>query len=323
MVRYGAYAIAFNQDVSFISNLSLYFEHRPLTITPSLAKQIYGSGARFVFELLQNADDNSFTKAVRAGDSPSISFQVHPDRIIIECNEDGFNKNDLNAICNVGQSTKSTQYGYIGAKGIGFKSVFIAAWKVYIQSGYFSFSFRHKQGDSGLGMVRPIWEETDEELTGPLTRMTLYIHNTGDPAEIEHLKRTVHKQFEDLKATCLLFLRKLKRISVSFYSQNGTLQRSKTFEAASTGGYTVCLKKTSITDGERGEDTQIYHVTKHTARRLTKSDNRDLPDTSDAREISSTAEVVLAFPMTKDSEPITETQEIFAFLPIRESQYKV
>ncbi|KAL8306752.1 hypothetical protein RB593_005594 [Gaeumannomyces tritici] len=101
-------------------------------IIKTFAKDIYSSDARFVFELLQNADDSRFQRARVRGDLPSIAFHVHPGRIVVECNEDGFTKRDLSAICTVGQSTKSGSHGYIGAKGIGFKSVFSAAWKVYI-----------------------------------------------------------------------------------------------------------------------------------------------------------------------------------------------
>ena len=104
---------------------------------------MYGSDARFVFELLQNADDNRFDLARASGAVPTVSFHIRPNKIIVECNEDGFTLEDLSTICSVGRSTKSTSYGYIGAKGIGLKSVFIAASRVYIQSGEFSFSFKH------------------------------------------------------------------------------------------------------------------------------------------------------------------------------------
>ncbi|KAK2483573.1 hypothetical protein H9L39_05365 [Fusarium oxysporum f. sp. albedinis] len=117
-----------------------------------LARNIYGSGDRFVFEPLQNAEDNSFRKADGKNDPPFISFQIHPKHIVVECNEDGFTSLDLKAICSVGESTKTAKHGYVGAKGIGFKSVFIAASRVHIQSGNFSFEFRHNRNDPGLGM---------------------------------------------------------------------------------------------------------------------------------------------------------------------------
>ncbi|ROV88550.1 hypothetical protein VMCG_10385 [Cytospora schulzeri] len=136
----------------------------------TLAKNLYTSKARFIFELLQNADDNNYKIAAKSGSLPSVSFHVHPRRIVIDCNEDGFTGDNLKAICSVGKSSKTGAQGYIGEKGIGFKSVFMVAWKVHIQSGPFSFSFTHRPGDSGIGMITPIWEGNQEELVQPLTR---------------------------------------------------------------------------------------------------------------------------------------------------------
>lgn len=182
----------------------------------SLAQNIYGSDARFVFELLQNADDNRFTKARANGDSPSAWFHVYMERIIVECNEDGFIERDLQAICAVGDSSKSASHGYIEAKGIGFKSVFIAAWKVHVQSGHYSFYFKHKRGDSGLGMVVPVWQDTEEQLPSALTRMTLYLHYSEVQDHLNHLRETVFKQLSDLQETSLLFLRNLEKIEINF-----------------------------------------------------------------------------------------------------------
>lgn len=122
----------------------------------SLSKNLYNSSARFVFELLQNADDNSYSRAKASSADPYVSFRVYNHRIVVECNEDGFTHENLVAICNVGKSSKSGAQGYIGEKGIGFKSVFMVAWKVLIQSGDFSFYFQHKKGDSGMGMISPV-----------------------------------------------------------------------------------------------------------------------------------------------------------------------
>ncbi|KAH7131532.1 hypothetical protein B0J13DRAFT_529518 [Dactylonectria estremocensis] len=289
-----------------------------------LAKQIYGSGARFVFELLQNAEDNVFTKADARKVLRFISFKMHPNHIIVDCNEDGFTKEDLQAICAVGQSTKSSSHGYIGAKGIGFKSVFIAASRVHIQSGNFSFEFRHNKTDPGIGMVRPIWVNPVETKPGTLTRMTLYLHDQGDPGEIQHLKRIISMQFNELQETCLLFLQKLQQISVEFYDENGELQRSKQFRKHEIDKHRVSLKTTSIIHGEETIQNQIYHITKQTATGLARSDNRELPDTDEARRSSSMAEVVLAFPLTGESKPLVtrKKQDLFAFLPLRKSDYK-
>lgn len=288
-----------------------------------LATEIYGSDARFVFELLQNADDNRFQHARADGDKPFVAFNVYPDRIVIECNEDGFTENDVAAICSVGRSTKSVSYGYIGAKGIGFKSVFIAAWKVFIQSGHFTFRFEHKKDEENLGMVIPIWQDVEERMPTPLTRMTLYLHETGNPDDLEHLRRTIVQQLSSLDHTCLLFLRNIKQLKVIFHDDDGEVEASKEFCAYDTNNFRIELE-TEITsaDNEVGTTTHYYHLTRHMASNLSESENRRAYGTDTARAESSQAEVVLAFPLTRCSQPLLKPQEVFVFLPIRKSDYK-
>ncbi|PIG82100.1 hypothetical protein AARAC_000013 [Aspergillus arachidicola] len=289
----------------------------------TLARNLYNSNARFVFELLQNADDNRFTLAREHNELPFISFKVYPDRIIVEYNEDGFRIEDLSAICSVGESTKAASHGYIGAKGIGFKSVFIAAWKVHIQSGNFSFHFKHRIGDLGIGMVLPVWEDPEYECPDRLTRMTLYLHTEGEPHALEHLHQTIFEQLGDLRQTSLLFLRNLRQIEIFFYEGNGGMRRSKTFRVRNAPGHNVFLEAT-VVDGDEDSTTveQRYHVTRHIATGLPMSDSRNVLGTYETDTAFSDAEVVLAFPLTVDSRPLLEKQEIFAFLPVRESRFE-
>lgn len=287
-----------------------------------MAKQLLGSGARFVFELLQNADDNEFLTAT---EDPYIAFKVYEDRIVVDCNEDGFTERDLVAICAVGQSTKPTVDGYVGAKGIGFKSVFNAAWKVHIQSGNFSFEFRHKRDDPGLGMVRPIWVPTKEKLDGPLTRMTLYLHDEGDPDELRQLKSIIFQQLDDLNQTSLIFQKNLLRIMVVFYDKDDRVEKSRVFLNRTVDKYRRALDTNSTEHNETRKESQLYHMTRLIAPRLARSDS-DLPNTDDTQTISTPAEVILAFPLTAEFEPLIDTkgkEGRFAFLPARESDYKV
>lgn len=249
---------------------------------------------------------------------------MYSDRIIVECNEDGFTERDLQAICSVGQSSKSASHGYIGAKGIGFKSVFIAAWKVHVQSGHFSFYFKHKRGDSGLGMAVPIWQDSEEVLEGPMTRMTLYLHDPDGKAHLNHLRDTIFKQLSDLQETSLLFLRNLTRIDVHFYDAQDVLASSRSFHSASIDEHKVLLETTKTqTPGHSTTCTQHFHVTRHLASNLSRSVAREIPDTEAARRAAAVAEVVLAFPLTGDSKPLLKKQDFFAFLPVRESGFKV
>jgi hypothetical protein len=254
---------------------------------------------------------------------PFVAFHVYPDRIVVDCNEDGFTKNDLTAICSVGQSTKSVSYGYIGAKGIGFKSVFIAAWRVVIQSGHFNFCFEHRREEENLGMVIPIWHDTEDQLPTPLTRMTLYFHETGDAAELEHLRNTVFQQLTDLDHTCLLFLRNIKRLRIIFHDAKGAVKTSKDFRMGAADNHRVVLETTRTSaDGTSATDTRHYHITRHIANGLSRSVNRRVLGDDEAKAGSSQAEVVLVFPLTAESRPLLNPQDIFAFLPVRRSDYK-
>jgi hypothetical protein len=66
---------------------------------------LYTSKARFVLEMLQNADDNSSTNALSAKQESYMSVAVYTDRIIAECNKDSFNEANLTAIHSVGKSS--------------------------------------------------------------------------------------------------------------------------------------------------------------------------------------------------------------------------
>ncbi|RGP70137.1 hypothetical protein FSPOR_4249 [Fusarium sporotrichioides] len=280
----------------------------------TLAKNLYTSNARFVFELLQNADDNDYSTAVSQDQDPFVSFKVYPDKVTIECNENGFTHENLKAICAIGKSSKVGAAGYIGEKGIGFKSVFMAAWKVHIQSNGFSFSFTHRKGDSGLGMVTPVWEEINEPIGDSSTRITLLLHTSEDPEEDERRRDTIRLQFQDLQHTILLFLRKLRKVQVSFYDTEN-VQTTNTIYSLHGSNPVTIRKETSD-----GLEEKQYHVTKHVAENIPRSENRTYSEEQDRAD--SSTEVVLAFPLTDTGTPIVESQDVFAFLPMRPMGFK-
>ncbi|KAF9876102.1 ino80 chromatin remodeling complex protein [Colletotrichum karsti] len=276
----------------------------------TLAKNLYSSKARFVFELLQNADDNQYTKAAAEGSVPFVRFTVFPRKIVLECNEDGFTPQNLTAICSIGKSSKTGAHGYIGEKGIGFKSVFMVAWKVHIQSGPFSFSFRHKNGDSGMGMISPVWEDIEEELESPLTRITLHLHETGD-------KGAIRAQFEELQETVLMFLRNIRKVVVRFYDQDGQQLSSVTHTLTYPQEHRARLQRVEVVNGKSEEQITHFHITRHDADGLSRNESRTYSDAEEASRAYEKSEIVLAFPLSHSSAPIIEPQDVFAFLPVR------
>ncbi|EHK18343.1 uncharacterized protein TRIVIDRAFT_47475 [Trichoderma virens Gv29-8] len=284
----------------------------------TLAKNLYTSDARFVFELLQNAEDNSFEKAIEANLTPYVSFELHPDHIIIECNEDGFEPKNLKAICAVGQSSKSgVQKGYVGEKGIGFKSVFMAAWKVHIKSGHFSFFFQHKRGDQGLGMISPVWEEPENDQPHPGTQMKLELGDGYTPIPSSQYQ-IILDQFSSLNESILLFMRNLGEIRISIFDNEGNLEKSNTFSKERINANLTRLTKVSKTANNVDSSFKDYYIFKHTVGNLDKNENRTYSEYEEKTKAYATAEIVLGFPLTEESIPIVEYQDIFAFLPMKE-----
>jgi hypothetical protein len=85
--------------------------------TSRLVTQLYNTNTRFLYELIQHAEDNRYHDAEARFEDPSLSFALYHDRIVIDSNEDGFTENDIKAICSTGESTKINAQGYIGEKG--------------------------------------------------------------------------------------------------------------------------------------------------------------------------------------------------------------
>ncbi|KAK0372912.1 hypothetical protein CLIM01_09734 [Colletotrichum limetticola] len=273
----------------------------------TLAKNLNTSHARFVFELLQNADDNKFVVANSRGVEPFVKFSVYRERIKIECNEDGFTYHDLKAICAIGQSSKNRSHGYIGEKGIGFKSVFMAAYKVNILSNDFSFSFTHRKGDSGLGMVTPIWEpDFIPQCEQASSSIILHLHQYDDTSlsEAARQREEINREFENLPITVLLFLRNLRRIEIQFHDDNDT-ETKRVEYSFSTSSSSTLIERVWLSD---------------LIRDAPPNENRELSGGNGRADAET--EVILAFPLTDDYTPIIDNQPVFAFLPMMPLGFK-
>lgn len=271
-----------------------------------LAEQVYTSNNRFLYELIQNAEDNLYPDGV----VPRLSFTLEPGRIVVDSNESGFTIPNIVAICKIAKSTKTGQKKYIGEKGIGFKSVFNVARKVHVQSEPYSFAFEHSPGDDGLGMLTPLDEEYLDVPDWVQTRMILYLREDCNLAECR-------RDFLDLPETLLLFLEKLKEISVYIglpdYPEQHIEYCLKQSSDANNHNNRVCVEK-KISE----EPMSRHHF--WIKRRLID----DMP-LHEARKDNHRAEVVLAFPLDSDDIPICaeEGQYIYAFLPLRREPFKV
>ena len=271
-----------------------------------LAANLYSKDTRFVFELIQNADDTKYSIAYAGSEAPSLCFSLYQDRIVVDSNEDGFSPEDIWAICRINASTKTNVRGYIGEKGIGFKSVFKVAKKVHVQSEPYSFAFEyeHDKNDDGLGMVTPMNEDHLDVPNGVRTRIILHLLSSCDRAAL-------CKEFLDLPDTLLLFLRKLKRLSIRMSLPD--LHESEHQYSLHSSANRVTIDKT-VGSISSSSSSRHYWITRRWVTGM---------PADPARKKINGAEVVLAFPLDADDVPIIEENHIFAYLPLRKVGYKV
>lgn len=174
--------------------------------TQTLASDLYEKDTHFIFELIQNAEDNSYSST----NKPSLSFKLKssPPTIVIENNEQGFSPEHVQAICAVGLSTKKKSEGYIGEKGIGFKSVFRVTNRPEIHSKGFHFSLPENH-PSGLGYITPEWiDKPSEEIKDGITTIVLPVNNDKWPQE------KIASALQDIEPETILFLKKLQSVEI-------------------------------------------------------------------------------------------------------------
>nr|XP_019705685.1 uncharacterized protein LOC105044003 isoform X2 [Elaeis guineensis] len=115
-----------------------------------LSQELYSQDSHLLLELVQNADDNIYPEHV----DPTIVFILQDTGIVILNNEQGFSAQNIRALCDIGKSTKKgSSAGYIGHKGIGFKSVFRVTDAPEIHSNGFHVKFDITEGQ--IGFVLP------------------------------------------------------------------------------------------------------------------------------------------------------------------------
>jgi hypothetical protein len=178
-----------------------------------LAFELYSEENHFLYELIQNADDLDY-----GGETPAINLDLYQGtlpRLEIRSNELGFSRENVEAICAAGQSTKLGKPGTIGEKGIGFKSVFRMAHKAWIYSRFYSFALETASPGMGtFGMVIPTWVPNDVAVSRNFgSIITLYLKSRPE-------ENSLLGYFKNFDFTFLLFCRRLKRIQFRLVYSN-------------------------------------------------------------------------------------------------------
>jgi len=180
----------------------------------ALAQDLYSKETHFIFELIQNAEDNKYNET-----EPSLCFELLKSdptntqnatgALIIRNNETGFIPENVDAICAVGKTTKVKCQGYIGEKGIGFKSVFRITTVPHIFSNGYHFCLPETDENTGLGYIVPRW--IDENLPAIDPSLTTIILPLDKP-DFDY--EAVKGMLREIEPETILFLSKLKELRV-------------------------------------------------------------------------------------------------------------
>ncbi|TAF66449.1 MAG: DUF3883 domain-containing protein [Cytophagales bacterium] len=226
---------------NFIENLSqnnANYNNPEQSITTAnlcdtISRDINTDSQRFIYELLQNADDASNQSGIL-----DVRVDFVEEFVVVSHKGEPFSKIDIESISSAGDGTKTGDSNKTGFKGIGFKSVFSHSNFVIIKSGNFCFKFdkqhwanhwnsawgaqsawkaerKTKNKDESLKMpwqIIPIWTELPNELKNLSIFQEYSVSTIIRYDKIEQLKKALNELFSE--SQIVLFLRS-KQVKVS------------------------------------------------------------------------------------------------------------
>ncbi|KAM0850294.1 hypothetical protein ACQ4PT_053148 [Festuca glaucescens] len=269
-----------------------------------LSQELYSQDSHLLLELVQNADDNTYLEDVE----PTLAFVLQENGIIVLNNERGFSAENIRALCDIGNSTKKgANRGYIGNKGIGFKSVFRVTDAPEIHSNGFHVKFDITEGQIGFVLPTAVPPYSTSSLSSMLSveddKNACSHWNTCILLPFRSKFRdgtdmcSIASMFSDLHPSLLLFLHRLNCIKFKNVV-NDTL---------------LVMRRKALGDGivriSHGNEIMSWLVV-----------SKKLQGTLVRHDVHTT-EIALAFTLQENEKGEYETylkqQPVFAFLPLR------
>ncbi len=149
-----------------------------------LSSDLYTDTKRFIYELLQNADDSAIV-----GQNIDVAIKLFDDTLVIAHTGQSFTDRDIEGLCDIDNGTKIDDTSKTGYKGIGFKSVFGQSQKVTIftNNEYFKFDAKHSfEWKKDWGIDKESWEkENNRKLSYPWQIIPIYLNEFEDDVNNE------------------------------------------------------------------------------------------------------------------------------------------
>lgn len=310
-----------------------------------LADDLYNDKHHFIFELIQNFDDNKYWP----GTTPEMTLVLNGDELIALNNECGFREKDVVALCSVSDSTKTAKNaedGYkgperIGKKGIGFKSNFMISDNPTIHSvnadetdsfsegWHFSFDATLNQklkiegvDVKGLGYIVPSWVCPSDKRN---PTWSTEIRLPFKPSFEEHHRNALRNDLNSLDGVVLCNLQQLQAITI----EDRVLK-----PAGKKQMYKELLNEHVLQNGKRNV---IRIHTQNSSRELSHSFQdyfviaKKFPFAGSKGQVQQNVQLTIAFPLPSATfSTITEWRneplkpmETYCFLPLRHFGWNV
>ena len=160
----------------------------------------YADPSHFIYELLQNAEDEG---------AKEVKFELFEDRLDFYHDGKDFDITDIEGVTGIGISKKKDDLNVIGKFGVGFKSVFAITQTPYIFSGEYRIMIKD--------FVVPAPINSEEKINKTLIRLP-FNHKFRSSQEIFSLTK---KKIENLELKTLLFLKNIEEIKWETPSSSG------------------------------------------------------------------------------------------------------
>lgn len=160
-----------------------------------LLTELYPDKAHFVYELLQNAEDQKAT---------DVEFILYNDKLLFRHNgkKRDFILSDIDSITNIANSTKSDDPTTIGQFGVGFKAVYAYTNTPEIHSGEYDFKI--------VDMLIPEDTGVEKRAKKGITEFVFPFDNPNKTPDIAVVE--ISNTLKELNETAILFLQHIKSI---------------------------------------------------------------------------------------------------------------